>query len=122
MGNAAWWNSLSMVALFDLQKTIKYKQKWGVDQQRTGLVILRSYLSALACAEPPLLHNEQLSRWLATDLMELRGRALKDRPGRSVPGNAIRLTRNRLRPFLDLLACLDNEAMLSQWEWLDYNP
>ena len=68
----------AMVALFDLQKTIKYKQKWGVDQQRTGLVILRSYLSALACAEPPLLHNEQLSRWLATDLMELRGRALKE--------------------------------------------
>ena len=68
----------AMVALFDLQKTIKYKQKWGVVQQRTGLEIVRSYLSDLACAEPPLLHNEQLSRLLATDLMGLRGRALKE--------------------------------------------
>ena len=68
----------AMVALFDLQKTIKYKQKWGVGQQRSGLSILRSYLSNLACAEPPLLHNEQLSRLLAKDLMALRGRALKE--------------------------------------------
>ena len=68
----------AMVALFDLQKTIKYKQKWGVGQQRSGLSILRRYLSNLACAEPPLLHNEQLSRLLAKDLMALRGRALKE--------------------------------------------
>ena len=34
----------AMVALFDLPKTIKYKPKWGVSQQRIGLEILRGYL------------------------------------------------------------------------------
>ena len=68
----------AMVALFDLPKTIKYKPKWGVSQQRIGLEILRGYLSGLSDAEAPLLPNDRLERLLALDLSELRGRALKE--------------------------------------------
>ena len=57
---------------------IKYKPKWRVSQQRTGLEILRGYLAGLSAAESPLLHNERIDQLLTVNLSKLLGRALKE--------------------------------------------
>lgn len=67
----------AMVALWDLPKTIKYK-RGSVAAKRVGLNTLRSHLTILRKAEPPLLRTGVLQELLSADLNELVGQNLKD--------------------------------------------
>jgi len=67
----------AMVALWNLPKTLKYK-KGSVPQKRLGLSTLRSHLSLLSQAEPPLHRTSLLSQLFAVELNQLGGRTLKD--------------------------------------------
>lgn len=67
----------AMVALWNLPKTIKYK-KGSVAENRMGLNTLRTHLSRLSKAEPPLRRNTVLSELLSVELGQLSGRKLKD--------------------------------------------
>lgn len=67
----------AMVALWNLPKTIKYK-KGSIDEKLTGLNTLRTHLSRLSQAEPPLRRSALSSDLLAEELNQLRGRKLKD--------------------------------------------
>jgi predicted RNase H-like nuclease len=66
----------AMVALGDLPKTIKYK-RGSVAAKRVGLNTLRSHLTVLRRAEPPLLRTGVLQELLSADLNELVGQNLK---------------------------------------------
>ena len=67
----------AMVALWDLPKTIKYK-RGSVAAKRVGLNTLRSHLTILRKAEPPLLRTGVSQELLSTDLDELVGQSLKN--------------------------------------------
>jgi predicted RNase H-like nuclease len=67
----------AMVALFELDKTLKYKARPGRDLT-TRRAAWRSYqlrLGGLAHADPPLRGHE---KWLTVDVEQLSGRRLKD--------------------------------------------
>lgn len=67
----------AMVALFKLDRIIKYK-KGPVASRRLGLEQLRVKLRALSQAEPPLIGSLTLEKLLSVDLALLTGRSLKD--------------------------------------------
>ncbi len=67
----------AMVALWNLPKTIKYK-RGSVPENRIGLNTLRTHLSCLSKAEPPLRRATVLTELLSTELTQLSGRKLKD--------------------------------------------
>lgn len=67
----------AMVALWDLPKTIKYK-RGSVAAKRVGLNTLRSHLTILRKAEPPLLRTGVSQELLSTDLDGLVGQSLKN--------------------------------------------
>jgi predicted RNase H-like nuclease len=66
----------AMVAIFGLQRTLKYKAKPGRSEEtrRAEWQRLQAYLLALGRADPPLVGQDEL---LGVDLATLRGRALK---------------------------------------------
>ncbi|HEU5099520.1 MAG TPA: DUF429 domain-containing protein [Roseiflexaceae bacterium] len=67
----------AMVALFGLQRTLKYKVKPGrsAEQRQAEWRRYQGYIAALAQADPPLRGHEQL---IGQDVAALRGRRLKD--------------------------------------------
>lgn len=67
----------AMVALWALPKIIKYK-KGSVTAKRLGLHTLRTHLTGLHKAEPPLLRTGVLQELLAVDLNGLVGQRLKN--------------------------------------------
>jgi predicted RNase H-like nuclease/cytidine deaminase len=67
----------AMVALWNLPKTIKYKRGSALEH-RKGLTTLRTYLSLLTKAEPPLHRSSILSELLTAELNQLSGRKRKD--------------------------------------------
>lgn len=67
----------ALVALFDLDKIIKYK-KGSIAQKRFGLERLRTLVGRLRSFEPRLAVNALLSSFLARDLNSLRGQHLKN--------------------------------------------
>jgi len=67
----------AMVALWDLPKTIKYKRGSALEN-RKGLNTLRTHLSQLRNAEPPLRRSGVLRELLTAELNQLSGRKLKD--------------------------------------------
>lgn len=67
----------AMVALFNLEKIIKYK-KGPVPRRRLGLGELRAKLGELTEANPRIVMTDMLRTLLTTDLEVLGGRALKN--------------------------------------------
>ncbi len=67
----------AMVALFHLEKIIKYK-KGPATSRRLGLQELRSNVNELTKANPKLVMTNTLETLLTTDLEVLGGRALKN--------------------------------------------
>lgn len=67
----------AMVALWNLPKTIKYK-RGSVAENRMGLNTLRTHLSRLSKAEPPLRRSTVLRELLTAELNQLRGGKLTD--------------------------------------------
>jgi predicted RNase H-like nuclease/cytidine deaminase len=71
----------AMVALWNLPKTIKYKRGSALEN-RKGLNTLRTHLSGLSRAEPPLRKSGVLSELLTADLNQLSGKTLKNHEDR----------------------------------------